>query len=84
MLGRALTLLFFKAPSVEVGRNRLLFAIVILLFAILFTLVSSGIDWMAFIIGVVGLVVGWSGATADQLRAGASAEPAHEAGQNQS
>ncbi|HZC04045.1 MAG TPA: hypothetical protein VE338_00235 [Ktedonobacterales bacterium] len=82
LAGVFLTLLIWgigKAPSVDVGRNRLLFAIVILLFAILFKLVSSGIDWMAFIIAVVGLVVGWSGVRAEQPSAESSDEQAPEA-----
>jgi hypothetical protein len=100
MLGSVISLLFFllmaavffalakwgigKAPSVETGRIRLLFAIVLLLFAIVFKLVSTGIDWMALLIAGVGLVVGWSGVRAEQPRAEASAEPVIEASQTQS
>ncbi len=46
--------------------NRLLFAIVIMLFAIVFKLafVSSGTDFVVLVIGLAGLGVGWYGISA--------------------
>ena len=39
--------------------NRLLFAVVILLFAIVFKLVSTGMDVVVLVLGLGGLGVGW-------------------------
>ncbi len=44
--------------------NRLLFAIVIMLFAVVFKLVSSGMDVVVLVIGLAGLGVGWYGISA--------------------
>ncbi len=52
--------------------NRILFAIIILLFAVVFKLVSNGMDIVAFIMALVGLGVGWYGISAEPRREGAS------------
>lgn len=41
--------------------NRILFAIVILLFALVLKLISNGIDIVVFVIALVGLLIGWWG-----------------------
>jgi len=46
--------------------NRILFAIVILLFAVVFKLVSSGMDMAVFVIALAGLIVGWWGIMSDR------------------
>lgn len=45
----------------QASTNRLLFAIAILLFAVVFKLVSNGMDMFVLIIALVGLGVGWYG-----------------------
>lgn len=45
--------------------NRILFAIVILLFAVVVKVVSSSMDWLVFIIATAGLGVGWYGISAE-------------------
>lgn len=52
--------------------NRILFAIIILLFAVVFKLVSSGMDIVVLIIALVGLGVGWYGISAEPRREGVS------------
>lgn len=46
--------------SSTASRNRLLFAVVILLFAAVFKLVSSGLDVLVLLIALFGLGFGWS------------------------
>ncbi len=45
--------------------HRILFAVVIMPFAIVFKLVSSGMDLAVLAIGLVGLGVGWYGVSAE-------------------
>ena len=43
----------------QAATNRLLFAIVVLLFAVVLKLVSNGIDLIVFLVAAVGLAIGW-------------------------
>ena len=43
----------------QAATNRLLFAIVVLLFAVVLKLVSNGIDLLVFIVALAGLAIGW-------------------------
>jgi uncharacterized membrane protein YjjP (DUF1212 family) len=48
--------------------NRVLFSIAILLFALIFKLISSGLDIIVLAIAFAGLVVGWWGVTLPERR----------------
>jgi Flp pilus assembly protein TadB len=48
-----------KAIRVSSSTNHLLFAIVVLLFALVLKLVSSGIDIVVFVIAFAGLAFSW-------------------------
>lgn len=50
-----------RTSTMTASTNRLLFAIVILLFAGVFKLISSGLDIVVLVIALVGLGVGWYG-----------------------
>lgn len=54
-----------RASTKETGMKILLFAIVIMLFAIVLKLVSSGMDVFVFIVALVGLGVGWYGVSSE-------------------
>jgi hypothetical protein len=54
-----------RAATTTAITHRLLFAVVILLFAIVFKLVSRGQDALVLIIALVGLGVGWYGMSAE-------------------
>lgn len=47
--------------TMATSTNRLLFAVVIMFFALVFKLVSTDLDVVVRIIGVVGVGVGWYG-----------------------
>jgi hypothetical protein len=49
--------------------NILLFAIVVMLFAIVFHFVSTGIDWLTFIIAIIGVAIGLIGLFWDDRQA---------------
>lgn len=51
--------------TLAASTNRLLFAIVILLFSIVFKRVSTGMDVVVLILGLVGLGMGWYGISAE-------------------
>lgn len=48
--------------------NIMLFAIVIMLFAVVFHLISTGIDGFTFMIAIIGVVVGLAGLFWDDRR----------------
>ena len=50
-----------RTQTMASSTNRLLFAVVIILFALLFKLVSTGMDVVVLVIGLVGVGVGWYG-----------------------
>ena len=50
-----------RAQTMAASTNRLLFAVVLLLFAIVFKLVSTGMDVVVLLIGLAGVGVGWYG-----------------------
>jgi hypothetical protein len=50
-----------RTQTVANSTNRLLFAVVIMLFAFLFKLISTGTDLIVLAIGLVGVGVGWYG-----------------------
>jgi hypothetical protein len=50
-----------RTQTMASSTNRLLFAVVIMLFALLFKLVSTGLDVVVLAIGLVGVGVGWYG-----------------------
>jgi hypothetical protein len=50
-----------RTQTMASSTNRLLFAVVILLFALVFKLVSTGMDVVVLVIGLVGVGVGWYG-----------------------
>ena len=52
--------------SAQTATHRLLFSIVVLLFAIVFKLVSNGLDALVFLIALVGLGTGWFALSAPQ------------------
>ena len=54
-----------RAQTMTASTHRILFAVVIMLFAIVFKLVSSGMDLAVLAIGLVGLGVGWYGVSAE-------------------
>jgi hypothetical protein len=50
-----------RPKTMASATNRLLFAVVIMLFALLFKLISTGMDVAVLAIGLVGVGVGWYG-----------------------
>jgi len=50
-----------RENTMAASTNRILFAIVIMLFAVVVKLVSSGLDIVVLIIALAGLGVGWYG-----------------------
>jgi len=64
-----------RTQTMAASTNRLLFAVVIMLFSIVFKLVSSSMDVVVLVIGLAGLGAGWYGI---------SAEPRGNSGNNRS
>ena len=50
-----------RTQTMASSTNRLLFAVVVMLFALLFKLISTGMDVVVLFIGLVGVGVGWYG-----------------------
>lgn len=64
-----------RTRTMATSTNRLLFALVIMLFALLFKLVLTGKDVVALIIGIMGVAVGWYGLSVEPHQSQLPHEP---------